>query len=94
MTRWVYFIVFSTKAVTHERAKEFLDKAPEVENWYTCIANTFFIVSPYTANSLTDIICERLTGGTGRFFITDVATDTNGWLPKQAWDFLNKAKEK
>ena len=90
-TRWAYLLVYDDVVGTREQVKDFLNSRKEILNWYHCLPDSFFIVSNKTANDLTTIF-RQFTQDRGRFLILDVNTDRNGWLPKQAWEFMRNPK--
>lgn len=84
---WNYILIFSDSVGTRDEVKQFVDSRPEITTWYTCMSNAFFIRSGLTAKQLTDLF-SKYTNEKGRFIILNCNTDRNGWLPQQAWDFM------
>ncbi len=91
MNKWTYLLVFDDAVGTRREVLDFLDRQPEILNWYTCLSNAVFIVSTKTAGELTKLF-RSFTSDKGRFVILDTDTDRNGWLPKKAWDFISERK--
>jgi hypothetical protein len=91
MPRYAYLLVFDDAAGTMNAVRSFIDSRPEILNWYTCMPNTFFMVSELPAADLTKLFRE-FTKDQGRFIIVDLATDRNGWLPSKAWEFIRNPK--
>lgn len=90
--KWAYILVFDDALGTRKEIQEFLDKRPEVLNWYACMSNAIFLVSERTASGLQAIMKEFSVGKNARFVIVDANTDRDGWLPKAAWEFLRNPK--
>ncbi|SRR6266487_1471820 len=89
--RWSYILVFDDGLGTRQEIQNFLDTRPEILNWYACMSNAIFIVSDKTASNVREVISAFNKNG-ANFIILDANTDKNGWLPRKAWDFLNKPK--
>jgi hypothetical protein len=91
MDKWTYVLVFDDAVGTRREVLDFLDKLPEILNWYACMSNAVFVVSNKTANELADLF-RKFTKDKGRFVILDTETDRNGWLPKPAWEFIRNPR--
>lgn len=91
MTKWAYILVFDHKVGTRDEVLKFLDSRQEILNWYACLPNAVFIISNLNANRL-QAMFRQFAKDEGRFIIADMDTDSDGWLPKKAWDFI-KAKK-
>jgi len=87
MNKWTYLLVFDDAVGTRREVLDFLDKRPEMLDWYACLSNAVFIVSTKTASELTSLF-RSFTSDKGRFVILDTDTDRNGWLPRKALDFI------
>jgi hypothetical protein len=91
MNKWTYVLVFDDAAGTRREVLDFLDNRPEILDWYTCMSNAVFLISRKTASELGEIF-KDISQGKSRFMILDANTDRNGWLPRQAWDFIRKSE--
>jgi hypothetical protein len=91
MNKWTYILVFDDAVGTRREVLDFLDRRPEILDWFTCLPNAVFIVSNKTANELASLF-RSFTADKGRFVILDTDTDRNGWLPRKAWNFINGRK--
>jgi hypothetical protein len=88
---WTYLFVHTEQYGTREKVKAFIESRPDIiVNWYYCLPNSFFIVSPYTAEQLSNHL--HSFSATGWFVVLDTATDRNGWLPKTAWELMNNPR--
>jgi len=74
MNKWTYLLVFDDAVGTRREVLDFLDRQPEILNWYTCLSNAVFIVSTKTASELTSLF-RSFTSDKGRFVILDTDTD-------------------
>ncbi len=89
----LYLFNFNDSLGTREKITAHLDTNPKyIHNWYYCMTNTIFIISSYTAQQLFDFIQKIDNQKTSRFIVSemDSSYDYQGWLPKDAWDFINK----
>jgi hypothetical protein len=89
MTLWAYLLVFSDDVGTTKDVHDFVDSHPSIVNWYRWMPNSFVLVSPLTAKTLSDSFHEKFKG---RFVIMDTDTDRNGWLPKEVWDLMKRPR--
>lgn len=86
---WAYLITFNGKVGTRSIVQEYLTTIPEVTYWYGCLPNTIFLTSTLSAGELSDKIKDNFgTGGGQRWFIAEVGSDRQGWLPKEVWHML------
>lgn len=90
--KWTYLLLFNDKVGTREEVKSFLNSKPaDIDNWYTCFSNAFFVVSERASSGLRIAMREFTENKPGaRFFIVDVDSDRDGWMPQGAWDFLRE----
>lgn len=84
-----YLLVFTPSLLLWQKTvTDFLDTRSEVANWYAAFNNGILIVSQNTAQELGEIFRQRFPGTL--FIITLVPAGFNdGWMPQQAWDFIN-----
>ncbi|MCA0153762.1 hypothetical protein [Winogradskyella vincentii] len=88
--RKAYLLVYSNSLGTREKVKNCLDKSNLVIHWRYDLPNAFYIISEDSANELSDMIRGKL--GNGRFIVTEISSNKQGWLPRQTWDLINKKK--
>lgn len=86
----LYALSFNDDFASRDRITAHLDTRRDlVGDWYYCLTNTIFIASPVTVHFLNDFLLSL--SRTGRFFLSPVGKyNHQGWLPKDAWDFINK----
>ena len=82
----VYIFIYNNSLGNEEETKELLNSIREISDWRTDIRNTFLIKSTLEANELADIIIKNKPQA--RFFISEIAENRQGWLPKDAWKFI------
>jgi hypothetical protein len=84
--RKAYLLVYSNSLGTREKVKNVLDKTNKVIHWRYDLPNSFYLVSEFTASQISDVIRAKL--GNGRFIITEISDNKQGWLPKASWDLI------
>jgi hypothetical protein len=82
---WTYLLVYSSE-FNSKRVNAFMDKHPNITDWYICLPNSYIFVSDMSAQSISDEFRKYL--GNGRFLILDTNTDRQGILPQMAWDLI------
>jgi hypothetical protein len=87
-----YILSLNTSQIERKKVTELLDTIPEVVNWYGFFPGTVALVSTVDATKLGELIRNRQTDEF-QFVIIEKADDSNGWLPRDVWDFLNKPKK-
>lgn len=83
-----YLLVYNADVGTRDSLLQIIDTMPEVTNWRYELPYTFYLISELSANDLAHRL-RTLTGDKGRFLITEVSPNKQGWLPKDSWHFLN-----
>ena len=89
MTQRAYLLIYSGGVGTREEIRDYIDNLPEILNWRYDVPHAFYLVSESTAEEITDLIL-RFSRGEGRFLVTEVVENSQGWLPRGAWRFLNE----
>ena len=92
----LYVLNFNDSLGTREQITTHLDKnRTHVQDWYYCMPNTMFIASTLTAQKLIEYLQELDTSAAARYFVQELNTSTTyyGWLPEDAWKFVDKYKK-
>lgn len=84
-----YLLVFTPSLfLWRKTVTDFLDTRSEVLSWYAAFSNGILIISQHSAQDLGELFRQRFPGVL--FIITLIpAGYSDGWLPQQAWDFIN-----
>ena len=91
--RKCYLLTHSSLVAPYQQMKKVLSSIPEVLTWRTDIPNCFYLVSEADANALVALIREK-TGKNGRFIVSEITDNRNGWLTKESWYFINNKRAK
>lgn len=94
MEKKVYLLVYSNVIGDRNELKRILDNIPEVLNWRYDMPNSFYIISDHPAQVLVEKIHSRITSESCRYFITEITSNFQGYLPKDSWNFINSVREK
>ena len=87
MTRRAYLFVYAADLGDREDVKGHLDGLPEVLHWRCDLPNAFYLVSNESAEKLANKIKAL---GDGRFIVTEIPENSQGWLPQRSWDIITK----
>lgn len=89
MTRHAYLFIYNDDAGAREEIRGYIDKLPEILNWRCDMPHAFYLVSECSAKEIAEKI-RAFTGDEGRFLISEVTGNKQGWLPKRTWRLLNE----
>jgi len=82
--RRAYILVYSSTLGSRRQVKNWLEEIPEVLLWRYDMPNCCYIVSDASAQQLSNALRTK-SGGKGRFLITEVSPNKQGWLPPETW---------
>ena len=91
--RRAYLLAFSATLGTRDQVKALLDQVSEVITWRTDLPHSFYIVSEADAGTLVKRIREA-SGNKGRFIVTEIATNRQGWITPESWYLINQKRLK
>lgn len=87
----VYLLVHNRRFGTREEVKACVDSLPEITAWRTEIPNSFYLVSEKSANELVPLL-RQCRGEKGKFLITEITKNRQGWLSPDSWVFMRQEK--
>ena len=87
MTRRAYLFVYAADLGDREDVKDHLDDLPEVLHWRCDLPNAFYLVSDVSADELASKIRPL---GNGRFIVTEIPANSQGWLTRRSWEIIKK----
>jgi hypothetical protein len=85
-------MVYSLKVGARNIIKEWANTSELVESWRFDLPNSIYLISKASPTDLSRNAREHI--GLGRFIITEVTTNTNGWLPRETWQFFRNWRNK
>lgn len=85
-----YLFTFGVSFGSRNEAKEILRKCSSVNSWRTDMMREFYLKSEADANTIAEEI--RNIKKSGRFIISEITDNCQGWIQKDSWDFINKDK--
>ena len=88
-----YLFIFSDRVGTRAEVQKVIDNMPEVITWRFEL-NSFFLVSESSATELSKSFKEETNHESGKFLITQITGNKQGWLSSRAWHVINKKKLK
>ena len=91
--RKAYLLAYSTTLGSRDEVKAVLNQLPEVLTWRYDMPNTFYIISEADAGALAKLI-RAASGSKGRFIVTEITTNRNGWLTPESWYLINEKRVK
>jgi len=89
----LYILSFNSDLGVRDKITSHLDTdRVNIRDWYYCLTNTIFIASIYSAKELTEFLKPLNIKNKARFVITELNRNIQywGWLPNNAWKFINK----
>src|SRR5262249_6130457 len=81
------FYNFEPPLISRRVIQDHLESRSEVLNWLGFFPHAMVVVSDHSAEALTEIIHERFP--TLQFLLTEIVSNSAGFLPKYDWDFIN-----
>lgn len=97
MNRKAYIIVFNKGGIldtfSYDKFHDSITTAKGVINWWHYIDNLYIIITEnkVTASNVSQYVQQILPNK--HFFVSELnLKNHNGWLPQEAWDWINKYK--
>jgi hypothetical protein len=88
----VFILSFSTLSLKQDLIT-FLDARHEILNWYSSMPTTIFLVTELNAEQIRLVVRERYPAEF--FFVGKISgshLESNGWLPAEAWQFIQNPR--
>ncbi len=86
-----YLFSFNATMGTRQQVLDFLDTLPQVLNWYAPLPQSVILISDSPMQKLSELIHNHYP--MSFFIITEIVDKANnGWLPREAWEFINDPK--
>ena len=88
----VFLLAYGRELGTRPRIKACLNSMPEIISWRSEIPSTFFLLSDTDAKTLAINLQKCLEAEKPRFIITELSSETWGWLARDSWNFLKQTQ--
>lgn len=86
----LYLLVFDPYKTDADALHRVIDKIPGLLYWWHYIGSGYILKSTSNAAAMEDYINRNWSGN---FFLTEInANNSGGWLPSEAWNWINKNK--
>jgi hypothetical protein len=89
----VYLLIYNDMMGSRDLIKQWANSSDLVVNWRYDLPHCFYLVSEATAAELSAGL-RAFFGNSGRFIITELSENRQGWLPADTWYFLRNMKSK
>jgi hypothetical protein len=85
--RKAYLIVYSDGTGGRSAIRDWCSSEPLILHWRYDMPHAFYLISEADAATLASSLTEHI-GKRGRFLITEISSNRQGWLPKKTWQML------
>lgn len=87
--RKAYLLVYSPSLGTRDQVKKCIKSLPDIITWRCDMPNSFYLISENEAKDISNAIHEYF-GNKGRFLVTEISDNRQGWLPSKTWYLIHK----
>lgn len=84
----VLLVTYSLKNQEHDYSSLFVSIKSNANGWWHYIDNVWLVNTPTSANDFADLLYPHLYKN-DRLLVTRITAEHQGWLPKEAWDWIN-----
>jgi len=89
-----YVLIFNDLFAARDKVTDLLDTFEEIINWRSDTPSSVFLVSELSAKEISEKIAvlnvKPNDGKKGFYMVTEISSNKQGWLPKQAWRMINE----
>ena len=90
--RKTYLLAYSDDVGTRDQLKNALNEMPSVITWRYDMTNAFYIISEEMADTISTELRDRLPNG--RFLVTELGDNRQGWLTKDSWHLIRNKQHR
>ena len=87
-----YLFVYNPSLGTRDEVREFVSNCKLITTWRFELVASFFVVSEYSANEICKEIKEYFGEGKGKYIVTEMKGNYQGWLEERSWNVINDKK--
>ena len=84
-----YLLVYNTSLGNREEVKNFVSNCSLINTWRFELDASFFLVSEYSADEICEKIHKYFGKGKGKFLLTELEDNYQGWLTERSWSVIN-----
>ena len=84
----VYVLIYSDNYATRDQIKEWANKSTVIHTWRYDLPNCIYLVSDKSAAEI-DKAIEDTFGRRGRYLITEITENRQGFLPMDTWHLFS-----
>lgn len=88
-----YLLVYSGAVGDRDKVKKILNQLYMIETWRYDLPNCFYLVSEYSAKQISEELRSKFDNQ-GTFIVSEISTNSYGWLPDGAWHLIQNHAHK
>lgn len=85
----IYLISYDFKNPTSVEQEDFYAQLKKFGAWWHFIEGTWLVATELNAKAIYERLQQYLNDDVN-LFIADLGSDVSGWLPKKAWDWIDR----
>jgi hypothetical protein len=89
----LYLLVYNDSMAPRDVMKAWANLSEHVITWRYDLPHCIYLVSEATAAELSEEL-QSFLGTDGRYLITEISENRQGWLPADTWYFFRNKKAK
>lgn len=88
--RKAYMLIYSDSLGSRNEIRKCLNSLEVIDTWRYDMPNSFYVISEHSASEIAKEIRRLL--GNGRFLLTEISDNRQGWLTSQSWYLIKNKK--
>lgn len=85
-----YLFLYNSKVGDYATIREVINSLPEIITWRHELDNSFFLISRHKASEISNSFRDVFGHETGKFLISEITSNKQGWLSTRSWHLINK----
>lgn len=90
--RKAYIFVYNPSLGSREEVKKFVEDCKLIKVWRFELEGCFFLVSEASANEICEELHKHFGEGKGKFIISEMSENSQGWLAERSWTIINEKR--
>lgn len=87
-----YLFVYNPSLGTRDEVKDFVSTCDLITTWRFELVASFFVVSEHSAQEICKEIKNHFGDAKGKYIVTEMKYNYQGWLEKRSWTVINEKK--